>query len=391
MKKIISLLLLVAITISLFAGCASKTDPAPAGDPAASETATSTTEPPTEADATEGQKSVVLIVNTNLGDKSFCDLSNSGMMKAAEELGMRTKVVELNGDATKQVPTFIEFADSGEWDIIISGTYNIKEAMQEVAADYPDQLFVLYDAKADYEDGENTNIYSIEHMQNEGSFLVGAAAARMTSSKQPGMNDQKVIGFIAGNENTAINDFMVGYIEGAKYVDPEIKVLVSYIGDFKDSAKAKELAFSQISQGADVVFGVAGGAGLGVLDACKEKGVYAIGVDSDQAMEYKESDPEMAKTIITSMVKRVDSTVYNAITTVMAGNDKKGVYETVGIKDGSIGMARNEFYEAAFTTEDKAFLDELEQKVVNGEIEVKTAIGMAPEELQEIKNSVTPK
>lgn len=333
---------------------------------------------------------VVLIVNTNLGDKSFCDLSNAGMLKAADELGLRTKVIELNGDATKQIPTFTEFAEDPDWDIIVSGTYNIAESLQTVAEQYHDKTFILYDAKADYETYDIPNVYSVEHLQNEGSFLVGAAAAMLTSSGIEGTNDEKIIGFVGGGENASINDFLVGYIQGAKAVDEDIKVLISYIGNFNDSAKGKEMALGQINQGADVVFGVAGGAGLGVLDAAKEKGVYSIGVDSDQAIILEENDPELAASISTSMLKKVDNTVYNAIVAAVNGSLPIGEFESVGLKEDTVGIAINKYTEAIFTEEQLAEIADLKESVASGEIVVESAIGMSTEDVQTYKDSVRP-
>ena len=376
MKKILSLALACAIALGTFVGCSK----APADGSSSS------------AQGSNGDKDIgaVLIVNTNLGDKSFCDLSWAGMQKAEKELGIRIKVVELGGDATKQIPTFTEFAEDPEWDIIISGTYNVAESMQEVAQEYPDKKFILYDAAADYENYDIPNLYSVEHLQNEGSFLAGAAAAMLTTSGKEGTNPDKKIGFVAGGENTSINDFLVGYIQGAVEVDPEMKVLISYIGDFKDSAKGKEMAIAQINQGADVVFQVAAMAGLGVLDGAKEKGVYAVGVDQDQAMTFEEKDPAMSALIATSMVKHVDTTVFNAIKGAVEGTLPFGTVERVGLKEGSVGIAKNKYFDAVFTDEQKAKLVELEEKIASGEIKVKTAIGMTAEETQAIKDSVRP-
>jgi basic membrane protein A len=330
---------------------------------------------------------VVLIINTNLGDKSFCDLSNEGLLAAAKEFGFRAKVVELGGDTTKQIPTLTEFAESKDWDLIVCGTYNIRESFQAVAQQFPDKKFILYDAK---DDKSLPNVYSVEHLQNEGSFIAGAAAALLTSSKAPLANSKKIIGFVAGGENTSINDFLVGYIQGAQSVDPAVKVLISYVGNFKDTAKAKEMAIAQINQGADVVFQVAGGAGLGVLDACKDKNVYAIGVDSDQAMVLESSRPDLSKIIATSMQKKVNKTVYNAIKGALDGTLPWGKYETVGLKQGSIGIAKNKYFDAIFTAAQKKQLEDLEAKVASGKIKVQTAIGMDNDTINKIRDSVRP-
>lgn len=330
---------------------------------------------------------VALIINTNLGDKSFCDLSYQGLMEAAKELGFRTKVVELGGDTTKQIPTLTEFAESKEWDIIVCGTYNIRESLQSVAKEFPEKKFILYDAK---DDKSLPNVYSVEHLQNEGSFVAGAAAAMLSTSKAPLANSKKIIGFVGGGENTSINDFLVGYIQGAQAVDPAVKVLISYIGNFKDTAKGKEMAIAQINQGADVVFAVAGGAGLGVLDACKDKNVYAIGVDSDQAMVLEPTRPDLSKIICTSMQKKVNKTVYNAVKAAVLGTLPYGKYETVGVKQGSIGIAKNKYFDAIFTAAQKKELAELEAEIVSGKIKVQTAIGMDNATLNKIRDSARP-
>ncbi len=383
MKKIFALTLVMLIGVSMLAGCS----PASTDESVDSAVAEVSTEVNEAFGKTNSDIGVVLIINTNLGDKSFCDLSNQGLEEAAAEYGFRTKVVELGGDATKQIPTLIEFAEDPDWDIIVAGTYNIKEAVQEVAQEYPEQKFVLYDAK---EDLELPNIYSVEHKQNEGSFVVGAAAALLTTSDAELANDENIIGFVAGGENTAINDFLVGYIQGAQTVDTDTKVLISYVGDFKDTAKAKEMAIAQINQGADVVFQVAGGAGLGVLEGCAEKNVYSIGVDSDQYTVLMESAPETAEHIATSMQKKVNRTVYNAISGALDGTLPWGSYETVGIAVGAVGAAKNDNFTAIFTEEQIAQLEELEAGVISGDIEVQTAVGMDNDTIDEIRNAVMP-
>ena len=390
MKKILSYLLTVVMMATLLAGCAAEKgkDNGDTGTPSvdSAETNKADSGSPKGFDKDPSDIGVVLVINTNLGDKSFCDLSYAGMMKAAEEFGFRTKVVELNGDATLLVPTYTEFAEDPDWDIIVGGTYNSLEHMQQVAEEFPDQKFILYDAK----DNLNLpNIYCVETLQNEGSFLAGAAAALLTKNK-PLANDQDLIGFVAGSENTSINDFLVGYIQGAQEVNPDCKVLISYIGDFKDSAKAKELALGQISQGADVVFQVAAAAGLGVLDACKESDVYAIGVDADQSTVLEDSDPVLAQHIATSMMKNIDTILYNALKSAVEGTLPWGSYEQSGIKQATVGLAKNKVFDEIFTEEDKKLLSELEEKVASGEIEVKTAVGMDNDALNKLKSSATP-
>lgn len=346
-----------------------------------------------EAEFEDGDIGVVLVINTNLGDKSICDLSYEGLQRVSEDYGVRYKCIELGGDATKQVPTFTDLAEDPDWDIIVAGTYNLRESLLEVAEEYPEKKFILYDANvANAEEGIETqdypNVYSMEHAQNEGSYIVGAAAALLTTSGAKGTNEEHVIGFVGGGQNTSIEDFLVGYIEGAKAVDPEIKVLISYIGDFKDTAKAKELAMAQIDQGADVVFAVAGGAGLGALTGCAEKGVYAVGVDADQYTVLLDSDPQTAAAICTSMQKKCDATVYNSVAKSLEGTLGFGTYERLGLAEGVVGAADNENFRSIFTQEQIDQIMSVQEKVASGEVKVASAIGMDDAGIQAIKDSV---
>ncbi|MCI8565105.1 MAG: BMP family ABC transporter substrate-binding protein [Lachnospiraceae bacterium] len=408
MKKLLAMALALVLGISCLAGCGGKdggTTTAPAGEAttAAQDTASGETEAGGSAAAPSGtidlnqfeddDIGVCLVINTNLGDKSICDLSYAGLQQIGTDYGVRVKCIELGGDATKQVPTFIELAEDPDWDIIIAGTPNLRESLLEAAGDYPEQFFILYDAAvANADEGVSSedypNVYSMEHAQNEGSYVVGAAAAMLTTSGDSKTNDEHIIGFVGGGQNTAIEDFLVGYIEGAKAVDPEIKVLVSYIGSFSDSAKGKELAMAQIDQGADVVFAVAGGAGLGVLAGCAEKGVYAIGVDGDQYEILKDDDPTTAAAICTSMQKKCDQTVYSCVSGALEGTLPYGTYDKLGLADGVVGSADNENFRSIFTEEQIAALQEMEAKVASGEVSVFTAIGADDASIQAIKDSV---
>ena len=408
MKKLLAMALALVLGISCLAGCGGKdggTTTAPAGEAttAAQDTASGETEAGGSAAAPSGtidlnqfeddDIGVCLVINTNLGDKSICDLSYAGLQQIGTDYGVRVKCIELGGDATKQVPTFIELAEDPDWDIIIAGTPNLRESLLEAAGDYPEQFFILYDAAvANADEGvsseDSPNVYSMEHAQNEGSYVVGAAAAMLTTSGDSKTNDEHIIGFVGGGQNTAIEDFLVGYIEGAKAVDPEIKVLVSYIGSFSDSAKGKELAMAQIDQGADVVFAVAGGAGLGVLAGCAEKGVYAIGVDGDQYEILKDDDPTTAAAICTSMQKKCDQTVYSCVSGALEGTLPYGTYDKLGLADGVVGSADNENFRSIFTEEQIAALQEMEAKVASGEVSVFTAIGADDASIQAIKDSV---
>jgi basic membrane protein A len=317
---------------------------------------------------------VVLYVNGTLGDKSFFDSANRGVQRAVKELGITAKTIEGGYDPARWEPDIAQLSE-GPWDIIIAGTWQLQEILEKLAPENPKKKYITYDTSVTYSKGGLDNVYSILYKQNEGSFLVGALAAMITSSKMPLANPQKVIGFLGGMDIPVINDFKVGYEQGANYIDPAVKVLVSYAGSFSDSAKGKELILAQYDQGADIAFNVAGETGLGLLDAAKEKNRYAIGVDSDQYLLFKESDPEKASHIVVSMLKNVDYSLFRAIKGTMDGTIKYGEAEALGIKEGGVGISDNENYRKLVPASMRNKVKELEQRILKGQIKVDTAFG----------------
>ena len=303
------------------------------------------------------------------------------------ELGAEVKTIELGYDDTKWEPALID-ASEGDWDVIIVGTWQMTEKLEKIAPDYPDKKYFIFDTTVDYSKGNLNNVYSIEYKQNEGSFLAGALAAKITTSDMPLANPDKKIGFLGGMDNPVINDFLVGYIQGAKYIDKDMKVAISYIGNFNDSAKGKEMALAQYNAGVDIGFNVAGQAGLGQLDAAKEKKRYAIGVDSDQALLVKDKDPDKANLITTSVLKRVDVSLLRGAKMFKEGNAPFGKSEQLGLKEECIGLANNEYYEKIVPEAMRKEIDELSKKIMDGEIKVDTAMGMDVKKLNEIKDSV---
>ena len=254
--------------------------------------------------------------------------------------------------------------------------------------EYPEKKFLVYDTAIDYSDGKHSNCFSFEHRAYESSFLAGALAATLTSSSMPNMNPEKIIGFVGGMENASISDFLVGYIQGALYVDPECKVLISYVGSFTDTATAKEMTIAECNKGADIVFAVAGGSSLGVLDGTAEKGVYSFGVDMDQYEALRENNPEVAENIITSVVKHLDVTIANMIRDITNDDIEWGSHVMVGLKEGAIGLAENSRYKELVAPKTIEFIDSIADKISSGEINVETAIGMTTEQINAYKERV---
>lgn len=367
MKKILSLLLVVVMIFSL-AACAQ------GGEPTA-------------------EYNAALLLNGNLGDKSFFDSANIGLEKLKADLGAKKfdfKVEQMGAtptDEPKWGPTLLEYCESGDYDVIIVGTWQMIDALQAASEQFPDQKFIFFDESYNFEENPNKNIYNTLYKQNEVSFLIGAAAAMMTTNEElPNIDpSNKVIGFLGGMENPIINDFLVGYIQGAKTIDPDIKVQIGYVGNFYDSAAGKDIALTQYqSGGADVGYNVAGAAGLGQIEAAVDAKKYAFGVDSDQAALL----PDKADVIPTSALKNVGNSIYQAIELDMQGKLEYGTAKSFGFPEGGVEIVKDAHYEEMLPEEIRTTLADLEKKITDGDIVVDTALGMSTEEIQAIKDSV---
>ncbi|MDH6373673.1 BMP family ABC transporter substrate-binding protein [Paenibacillus sp. VTT E-133280] len=377
-KKVLSLLLLVVMV--MVTACGNNTSSNGSSTDAGSNAAEG-------GEPGSGDKlKVVLLIPGTLGDKSFFDSANSGLQKVKDELGAETKVVEMGVDKTKWEPTFNDIA-AEDWDVIISGGSEITEMFNATAELYPDKKFINYDTDIDE---APENMYNMSYATNEVSFLAGAVAALATQSDMANANPENVIGFVGGMDIPGINAFLVGYIQGAQYVDPEVKVAVSYAGDFVNPAKGKELSLIQYNSGVDVIFNVAGGTGLGIFDAAKEKKKYAIGVDSDQAMLLNTTDSEKANLIVTSSIKKIDMAILGAVKKLQEGTLEMGKRDVLSFVDDGVGIAENDIYKNIFPADLQAKVEEVKQKLINKEITVDNAMGMETSEVEAIRNAVKP-
>lgn len=372
MKKILTFALATIMTFSLvLAGCAG------GGEKKEADKKT----------ATKDKLKVACLINGNLGDKSFFDSADNGMKLIKEKLGYDVKTIEMGFDQTKWKPTLQDVSEQ-DYDLIVVGTWQMKETLEEIAPQYKEKKYIIFDSSVDYAKADLSNVYSIEYKQNEGSFIAGALAAKVTTSKMPLANPEKKIGFLGGMDTPIINDFLVGYIQGAQYVDKDTKVAVSYIGDFENSAKGKEMALAQYNQGVDIGFNVAGQAGLGQLDAAKDSKKYAIGVDSDQAMLFKGKDSAKSDLIPTSVLKRVDNSLLRAMQLMKDGKLEFGKREVLGLKENAIEIVENEFYNKLISEDVRKEMKDVKDKIVKGEIKVNTAFGMQKADLDKLRNSV---
>lgn len=321
---------------------------------------------------------VTYVVNGVLGDKSFFDSGERGMELAADEYDIEYETVELGIDPANWESGLDDaMSDSDSYDVLVAGTFQMIDFLATRAHLYPDKTFIFFDAGMPYDDETLCiegcqNVYSITYNQNEGSFLAGVYAAAMAMNGVGTMEaaDAPILGAVGGQDIPVINDFIVGYEQGACLVSPESQVLVQYAGGWNDPARGKEIALAMYEQGASIVFQIAGGTGVGVFEAAEEADRYAIGVDSDQATIILDTDPDQAERILTSMQKNVDLSVFRAIGLFIDGELPVGTTEGLGIDTQGVGLSNNDIYTEATPENIQQLVSAVEEAVVAGDITV---------------------
>jgi basic membrane protein A len=315
----------------------------------------------------------VNLIVQNLGDKSFNDSADSGMKRLVAEGKIDYTCTEYGNDNSKVVITMEEAAE--DYDVVICNNLGFGMAtdwLKENAANYPDTKFIIYDEPS--VTLPDQNVQFLCYKANESDYVAGALAALVSETG--------VIGFVGGMESPVIHDFLVGYILGAQYVNPDIKVCVSYVGNYQDAAKAKDLGVQDINNGADVLHQVAGSAGNGYLEAAMEAGKWGIGVDSDQYEVFKTEKPDLANSIITSSLKNVGLSLATIVREVVDGTYEWSECRWFGMPEGCAGIAENENYLKNVSAEDQATMEDIKAKLASGEIVVSTAFGMDAETLK---------
>jgi basic membrane protein A and related proteins len=329
------LVALLAVLVLAAAGCGGGNESATTGAAAGTETS-------------GGAKIKVGLVTDigGLNDRGFNSLANKGLEDAKAQLGIDGRVLESKSDAD-YIPNLSEFGDQG-YDLIISVGFLMTDATTKAAKAYPDSTFAIVDSAFD---PPLDNAQGLLFKEQETGCLVGAVAGLTSKSG--------TITWVGGQKIPPVDRFIAGYQFCAKKVNPDIKVSGSYSQDFVDQAKCKEIALDQISKGSDVVFQVAGGCGLGALDAAKEKSVWGIGVDADQSF--------LGDHILTSAVKRVDVAVFKTIEAVQNGEAIGGGITTFGLKEDGVGLGTVS-PEVPQDVLDK--VDEIKQHILDGTLEI---------------------
>ncbi len=313
---------ILIVVLAFLAGCAAPAAqaPAPTAPAAAAPTVQTVNILPTQevsqaTSASTEKKFKVALVSGLLGDKSFVDSAARGIKFINDQFpDVETKIIE-NQDVGEQQLAARAMAQQG-YNLVITIGYGSADWTDQIAKEFPNTKFAIVDATLTQPNG--TGLTFKEH---EGSFTVGMIAAYLTKTKK--------VGYVGGMDVPLLRRFELGYQEGVHYVDPSIQVVSGWVGAFNDPNKGKELALTQYAEGVDIIYAAAGQSGEGVLQASKEKGLYSIGVDSDQ-------DYMQPGSVITSMVKRVDLAVFGAVKSLRDGTLTGGT-QVFGLTEDAVG------------------------------------------------------
>ena len=284
-------------------------------------------------------------------DKSFNEAAYNGAERFKKETGLAYREFEVTAEGQRE-QALRNMARRGA-NIVVGVGFSQASSMEKVAKEFPAVKFAIIDAVVNV-----PNVQSIVFKEHEGSFLVGMAAAMASKTGK--------IGFVGGMDIPLIRKFALGYEEGAKYVNPKVEVFQNMTGTtpaaWNDPTRGGELARSQFDRGADVVYAAAGATGLGVLQAAKDKGKLAIGVDSNQDHLHPGS-------ILTSMIKRVDLAIYDAFKTAKDGTWKAGI-RNLGVAENGVGYSIDEHNRKLITAEMEKRLEQARADIVSGKIKV---------------------
>src|SRR5918993_5280244 len=344
-------LLPLALTALLLAlsGCGSDDD----------DDAAATTTAATETAATEPIKVGLITDLGQLDDNGFNELAFRGVQRAEQELGINGRVSE-SATAADYIPNMTRLARDG-YDLVIGVGFAQGDAIGKVAQRFPDTKFAIIDVDQAFGPGMPANVQGLLFREEEVGYLAGYLAG-LEEKRRAGKD---VISAVGGMKEPPVDRFIAGYFAGAKKAAPGITLFHDYSQDWDDQAKCKELALNQIARGSNVIFQVAGGCGLGALNAAGERGKLGIGVDADQSF--------LGDHILTSAQKGVDAAVFLTIQSIQDGSWTGGGKSKVGLKEEGVGLGK---VSSTVPQEDVEKVDEVEQQIADGEISgIPTSVG----------------
>jgi basic membrane protein A len=337
-------LLALSLVALALAGCGGSDDEA--ADTSATIADTSAT--------TADTKPIRVGLITDLGqldDNGFNELAFRGLKRAEEELGIEGRVIE-SASAADYIPNMTSLARSG-YDLVIGVGFAQGDAIGKAAQRFPDTKFAIIDVDQAFVPGKPQNVQGLLFREEEVGYLVGYLAG-LEEKRREGKDTISAVG---GMKEPPVDRFIAGYFAGAKKAAPGITVMHDYSQDWDDQAKCKELALNQIARGSNVVFQVAGGCGLGALNAAGERDVWGIGVDADQSF--------LGPHILTSAQKGVDAAVFLTIKSVQDGSWKGGGNATFGLKEEGVGLGK---VSPEVPEEDVQQVEQVKEQIANGEI-----------------------
>jgi basic membrane protein A and related proteins len=292
-----------------------------------------------------------------LNDRGFNELAYNGLKRAERELGIQGRVLQA-ATAADYIPNMASLVRQ-DYDLIIGVGFAQGDAVAKAASRFPETKFEIIDVDQSGLAGKPGNVVGLLFKEEQVGYLAGYAAA-LAEKRRPGAD---IVSSVGGMKEPPVDRFIAGYQAGAKAALPGVKVLNGYSQDWDDVAKCKELALTQIEQGAGVVFQVAGGCGLGALDAAKQKQVWGIGVDADQSF--------LGPHVLTSALKRVDEAVFSTIESVQEGTWKGGRNLVFGLSQDGVGLGT---FSSQFPQEDRAAIDEVAKRIAAGDVTIPTSV-----------------
>lgn len=340
MRRPLHLIALLAMVCSLFVAACGSDEEEPAGNSGST------------AQETPAKESIKVGLVTDVGglnDRSFNQLANEGLERAKAELGVETRVLisKANSDYVPNLSTLAQ----QQFDLVIGVGFLMADAMNTVAPKFPNTNFAIIDVDATGLKAKPTNVSGALFKENEAGYLVGYMAGLYLKDEGGGTASS-----VGGQKIPPVDAYIAGYQAGVKAANPDAKTVNGYSQKFDDPAPCKELALDHIAQGAKVVFQVAGGCGLGALDAAKEKGAQGIGVDADQGY--------LGDYIMTSALKKVDVAVYDEVKAVQDGTFKGGDNRLFDVKSGGVGIGETNEVGAKYADQ----VQEIQDKIASGEL-----------------------
>jgi len=305
-----------------------------------------------------GKKAALIIAQGGLGDEAYNDLAYKGFKDAASQYGVDGKPIE-SQDIVAEGEQVVRTAAGAGYGLIADLEFSHAAMLGKVAKDFPKVQFALVNAVV-----SGSNVTSIVFKEQEGSYLAGVLAALETQdTKNPKINKQNKIGFIGGTKSTGIDKFLVGYMQGARSVDPKIQFDIKYADSFGDAAKGQQIANQMYADGTDIIYAVAGGTGAGVIQAAKDQNHYAIGVDTDQ-------DGIAKGYVLTSMIKRSDLAMENLVKAFADGTLSGGKTLEYGLKEDGVGLSDMQYTKSDIPAAALAKVDEAKKAIADGKVTV---------------------